>query len=75
MAKHLELSHEVSKLLKKQKGKSQHCGIHFKDVDVWEIDHILPSTLGAKSIDVNKQLLHRHCHDTKTANDGSMRYS
>ena len=75
IAKHPEISKEVSKLLRKQKGKCQHCGMHFKDGDVWEVDHILPTSLGGKNVDTNKQLLHRHCHDTKTTNDGSIRYS
>ena len=75
IAKYPEISKEVSKLLKKQKGKCQHCGMHFKDGDVWEVDHSLPTSLGGKNVDTNKQLLHRHCHDTKTTNDGSIRYS
>ncbi|NJL61166.1 MAG: hypothetical protein HC903_04200 [Methylacidiphilales bacterium] len=37
--------------------------------------HIIPTNLGGKNVDTNKQLLHRHCHDTKTTNDGSIRYS
>ncbi len=34
-----------------------------------EIDHIKPSSEGGDNTYKNKQLLHRHCHDTKTALD------
>ncbi|HEY9872575.1 MAG TPA: HNH endonuclease signature motif containing protein, partial [Candidatus Obscuribacterales bacterium] len=36
-----------------------------------EIDHIIPKSQGGKNVMKNIQLLHRHCHDEKTANDGS----
>ena len=61
-----------AKLLKKQKGRCSHCGLYFKDTDIVEVDHIIPKSLGGKDADSNYQLLHRHCHDTKTATDGSM---
>ena len=59
----------VSKLLKKQKTKCNHCGLIFRDGDVWEVDHIIPRSLGGTNGDNNLQLLHRHCHDTKTGLD------
>jgi RNA-directed DNA polymerase len=37
-----------------------------------EIDHIIPKSLGGKNNDRNLQVLHRHCHDQKTAKDGSL---
>ena len=37
-----------------------------------EIDHIIPKSLGGKDKYTNLQLLHRHCHDKKTATDGSL---
>jgi RNA-directed DNA polymerase len=38
-----------------------------------EIDHIIPiSSGGDKFFYSNKQILHRHCHDVKTASDGSL---
>ncbi|MFM6454272.1 MAG: group II intron reverse transcriptase/maturase [Planktothrix sp.] len=61
----------VSTLLKKQKGKCNFCGQYFTPEDIVEIDPILPTTLGGKNEYNNLQLLHRHCHDTKTATDGS----
>jgi RNA-directed DNA polymerase len=35
--------------------------------DLPEVDHIVPTSLGGKDGYDNWQLLHRHCHDTKTA--------
>jgi RNA-directed DNA polymerase len=61
----------VSKLLKKQKGKCAHCGMFFREEDVMEVDHRIPKLQGGKDSYDNWQLLHRHCHDTKTALDSS----
>ena len=71
MGKNPELPARVSKLLKKQKGKCTHCGLYFRENDVIEVDHKVPKSQGGKDFYDNLQLLHRHCHDTKTANDGS----
>ncbi len=62
----------VSKLLKRQKGKCAHCGLRFREEDVMEIDHVIPKSKGGKNTYKNLQLLHRHCHDVKTASDGSL---
>jgi RNA-directed DNA polymerase len=62
----------VSKLIKKQKGICPHCGLYFTSTDIVEVDHIKPTTLGGKDTYENWQLLHKHCHDTKTASDGSL---
>jgi len=70
--KHPETPIRVATLLKKQKGKCPHCGLHFKCEDSMEIDHIIPRSKGGKDIYKNLQLLHKHCHDVKTANDGSV---
>jgi RNA-directed DNA polymerase len=61
----------VSFLLKKQKGKCNLCGQYFTPEDIVEIDHIQPTSLGGEDEYKNLQLLHRHCHDIKTATDGS----
>ena len=71
MGTHPEVSTRVASLLKRQKGKCSHCGNYFKDKDSIEVDHIIPKSKGGKDIYDNWQLLHRHCHDTKTASDGS----
>ena len=73
MGKNPEMPTRVAKLLKVQKGKCPHCGLHFRHGDITEIDHIIPKSLGGKDEYKNLQLLHRHCHDNKTANDGSIR--
>ncbi|MGH8000440.1 MAG: group II intron maturase-specific domain-containing protein [Brasilonema sp.] len=72
MGKNPELPSRVTKLLKKQKGKCAHCGLFFRESDVMEVDHIIPTSIGGKDCYDNWQLMHRHCHDTKTTNDGSI---
>lgn len=71
MGNNPEMPSRVATLLKKQKGKCAHCNLFFREDDVIEIDHIIPKSLGGKDEYENWQLLHRHCHDTKTTNDGS----
>ena len=66
--KHPELKDSVARLLKKQKGKCNWCGLNFHDGDVIETDHITPKSIGGNKKD-NLQLLHRHCHDEKTKDD------
>jgi RNA-directed DNA polymerase len=69
MGRHPENSPRIAKLMKRQQGKCPECGLFFTDKDLMEVDHIIPKALGgANSID-NLQLLHRHCHDMKTARD------
>ena len=72
MGKHPEVTERVATLLKKQKGKCTHCELYFREEDVLEIDHIIPKKLGGKDQYNNLQILHKHCHDRKTAEDGSV---
>jgi RNA-directed DNA polymerase len=72
MGTHPEASIRMSSLLKKQKGKCIHCELYFRAEDVLEIDHITPKNLGGKDEYKNLQILHRHCHDMKTTEDGSV---
>ena len=72
MGTHPEASARMATLLKKQKGKCTHCGLYFREEDVLEIDHITPRILGGKDDYKNLQILHRHCHDVKTTEDGSV---
>ena len=65
----------VAKLLKKQKGKCNLCGQYFTPEDIVEEDHVIPQSKGGKTILKNLQLLHRHCHDVKSRNDGSYDWS
>jgi len=69
MGRHPEVSTSVATLLKKQKSKCAHCGLFFKDGDAWEVDHEVPKAMGGKDTYSNLQLLHRHCHDVKSAVD------
>ena len=69
MGKHPEMPTEKAVLLKRQKGRCAYCGLHFRDGDLLETDHITPKFKGGKNNRNNKQLLHRHCHDLKTAQD------
>ena len=68
---HPEMPSQKAKLLKQQKGKCTWCGLSFQCWDVWEVDHKIPRALCGKDEWKNLQLLHRHCHDEKTATDGS----
>ncbi len=66
---HPQMPNRKAKLLKQQKGKCPWCGLSFQDWDVLEVDHIIPKALRGKDEYKNLQLLHRHCHDEKTALD------
>jgi RNA-directed DNA polymerase len=72
MGQNPEVPATVAKLLQKQKGKCAQCELHFTEESVMEVDHIIPKSKGGKNEYKNKQLLHRHCHDKKTASDGSL---
>ncbi|MEG4397276.1 group II intron reverse transcriptase/maturase [Microcoleus sp. BROC3] len=72
MGKNPEVPKTVATLLKRQKGKCNHCELHFSNESVMEVDHIIPKSKGGKNEYKNLQLLHRHCHDEKTANDESL---
>ncbi|GAC1445475.1 MAG: hypothetical protein NVSMB52_06660 [Chloroflexota bacterium] len=56
-----------TKLLNVQRHQCAWCGLYFREGDLLEVDHIDPH--GGES-PYNKQLLHRHCHDQKTARTG-----
>ncbi|WP_232285733.1 HNH endonuclease [Crocosphaera chwakensis] len=69
MGKHPEMKKSVATLLKKQKGKCNHCGLTFMPGDKIETDHITPIKAGGNNLKDNLQALHSHCHDTKTKRD------
>ena len=69
IGKHPGVRKEVTTLLKRQKNKCAFCGLTFSPSDLMEVDHIKPRSKGGDNTLKNKQLLHRHCHDSKTAND------
>jgi len=68
--KHPEISTKEATLMKSQRGKCNHCGLIFGVEDKWEIDHKIPRSKGGRDEYTNLQLLHKHCHDVKTAKDG-----
>ena len=72
MGVHPEVPTKVAILLKRQQGRCAHCKSYFKDGDLIEVDHVVPTSIGGKNTYDNCQLLHRHCHDKKTAKDGSL---
>jgi RNA-directed DNA polymerase len=69
LGRHPELPTRVATLLKQQRGRCVWCHHHFKDEDLLEVDHLLPASQGGTDRGDNLQLLHRHCHDVKTARD------
>jgi RNA-directed DNA polymerase len=70
MGKHPQVPARVALLLKRQRGICPLCRLFFKDGDLLEIDHRIPRSLGGEDALHNIQLLHRHCHDVKSASDG-----
>jgi len=70
LGRHPEIYNREAKLLKSKKGKCNECGLHFFSVENWEIDHVLPKSLGRNDTYDNLQFLHSHCHDKKTRTDG-----
>jgi len=69
LGQHPGVGTRVAKLLKRQQGRCQRCGLYYKAGDLLAVDHILPKAQGGQDAYHNWQLLHRHCHDEKTAED------
>lgn len=72
MGRHPEMPNRKATLLKSQKGKCNFCGLMFKDGDKLNEDHIIPKYKGGRDTYDNLQLLHKHCHDKKSALDIGM---
>jgi len=64
-----DVSSRRARLLKRQQGRCPECGLFFMDGDSLEVDHLRPQSRGGSDGIANLQLLHRHCHDSKTARD------
>jgi RNA-directed DNA polymerase len=74
LGRHPELSASKAALLKRQQGRCARCGLVFIHAEeLIESDHIVPKALSGAESRGNRQLLHGHCHDAKTAVDGSNR--
>ncbi len=70
---HAELPPSRAALLRRQHGRCAHCGLLFVDLhELMDNDHRVPRILGGDDTTSNRQLLHQHCHHTKTASDGCM---
>lgn len=59
----------LGRLLAKQQGRCASCGLTFTAQSLIDIDHTTPTSQGGADLSHNYQVLHRHCHDQKTAND------
>jgi RNA-directed DNA polymerase len=74
LGRHPLLPTSTARLLKRQHGRCAWCGRYFTELgDLLERDHRIPRSRGGSDLIANQQLLHAHCHDQKTALDGSVR--
>ena len=74
LGRHPEVPASKAALLQRQQGRCAWCGRYFTErQELMEIDHRLPRSRGGSHAASNRQLLHAHCHDAKTALDGSHR--
>jgi RNA-directed DNA polymerase len=71
LGRHPMISPRVARLLKYQRGRCRACGLYFTEDDPIEVDHVTPISQGGKRRFDNLQLLHRHCHRRKTAQEQS----
>jgi RNA-directed DNA polymerase len=69
LKQHPLVNNDKAKLLQILKGQCPRCGLSFRDGDLLEVDHSVPTALGGKDKRSNKWVYHRQCHDEKTAED------
>jgi RNA-directed DNA polymerase len=62
------VSPRLATLLKRQGGRCAHCRLFFQHDDQVEVDHISGDRQDSRSS--NLQVLHGHCHDAKTREQG-----
>ena len=67
--RHPARSAQGARLLKRQRGKCAWCGRYLKVDDLVENDHRIPRSQHGTGWDGNRQLVPRHCHDTKSTHD------
>jgi len=72
MGRSPEVSSKVARLLKRQNGRCPECGLFFKYGDAMEVDHVVPRASGGTLAYYNQQLLHCHCHDSKSAREAGL---
>jgi RNA-directed DNA polymerase len=71
LQRHPETGVTLGRLLRAQGGRCADCGLLFLMEDRLEIDHVQPTSQAGVSSLANLQVLHRQCHDRKTARDGA----
>ncbi len=71
MGRHPEAPPRLAGMLRRQHGRCPLCGLYLKSDDLPETDHVIPISRGGAHHPTNWQVIHRHCHDRKTATDGS----
>jgi RNA-directed DNA polymerase len=69
LKKYQTLSTRAKRLLKVQEMRCTLCKQPFVTFDRLEVDHIIPLHKGGQDSYGNLQILHRHCHIRKTADD------
>lgn len=69
LGRYSDLGGAKATLLKRQRGRCNQCKLLFRYGDKLETDHITPLVKGGGNGYDNLQLLHRHCHHTKSATD------
>ena len=67
--RHPDVPPRVATLLKQQQGQCRECRGNCRHGDKREVDHIIPKAPGGSETRDNLQLLHRHCHERKTARE------
>lgn len=69
LGNHPQVPAWIARTLKQQGGKCAWCGLHLTLEDLYELDHRRPTAQGGTHRWTNWQIIHGHCHDTKTAQD------
>ncbi len=69
IGKHPRVRKEVATLLKRQKNQCAHCGLTCQPTDLIDVEHIVPKSQGGDDTLKNKQVLHRHGHESQIAED------
>ena len=67
LGKHPEVPLRVTTLLKRQRGRCPACALFFKDGDEMEVVHTAANQPDGNGVGRYRQLLHRHCHQAKSA--------
>jgi RNA-directed DNA polymerase len=72
LGRHPDVPTWIATTLKRQQGRCAWCGLYLTMEDLRELDHRVPTIKGGPRKHTNWQVVHGHCHDSKTAQDGSL---